>query len=175
MKNTLTFIEIKKIYQDIVAELIRLQARESWAIHPQSIRLTKHKTKYGMACHDGTVFVNQAFLSTSARQLLDATIRHELAHLCVGLDQGHNRVFKRKAKQFKSVFGNHLSSDIKEINQRIGYKYLILAHLENGETIEFKKAHRKSAKYLDYRPKFFRYLSIKGIKVIEFEYLEKGT
>ena len=161
---------IEKKYNEILVELNALQPISHWKIRPQKLKATKHKTKYGMADNNGVVFINQAFVNSSAVELLAATIRHELAHLCVGLQHGHNQVFKAKAKQFQSHFGKHLKPQTDEIHQNIGHKYLLYATFEDHQEIYLRRVHRKHRKYTHYKPSLFKFLTIKGRKVVQFIY-----
>ncbi len=167
---TIDWSYIQQQYQTIFAELIQTEPLTQWQVKPSALRPTRHKTKYGMADVKGVVYINQAFVGTSAINLLDVTIRHELAHLCVGLHQGHNYIFKAKAKQFKAHFGQHLQSETTQVHDSIGYKYILYANLENGDEILFRRVHRKHKKYTHYKAGKFRYLTIKGIKVLSFRY-----
>ena len=161
---------IQQQYLFILDELLVVEPKKNWQVQPQSLQVTKHKTKYGMADRDGVIYINQAFIGTTATNLLDATIRHELAHLCVGLQQGHGAVFKAKAQQFNAHFGKHLKLESAQVHDSIGYKYLLYATFENGEEILFRRVHRKHAKYSRYKAGRFRYLTIKGMKVVSFRY-----
>lgn len=161
---------IQQQYQSILDELQAVEPKNNWWVQPQALHVTKHKTKYGMADRDGVVYINQAFVGTSANNLLNATIRHELAHLCVGLQQGHNSIFKAKALEFKAQFGQHLKLESAQVHDSIGYKYQLFATLENGGEILFRRVHRKHVKYSRYKAGRFRYLTIKGIKVLSFRY-----
>lgn len=163
-----SLIQLK--YNEILVELNSQEAIVGWKVPPQDLKVTKHKTKYGMADINGVVYINQAFINSSAVKLLEATIRHELAHLCVGLQHGHNHIFKAKAKSFKSHFGRHLKSETDEIHQNIGFKYLLYATLENGDEVYLRRAHRKNRKYTNYKPTMFKFLTINGRKVAEFKY-----
>jgi|GEM_PF-674355 len=162
---------IQQQYQVILDELQTLEPVKNWQIQPQEIRATDHKTKYGMADIEGVVYINQAFVGTAANNLLNATIRHEFAHLCVGLQEGHNSIFKAKAHQFKASFGKHLKTESAQVHDSIGYKYLLYATLENGDEILFRRVHRKHTKYTGYKVTQFRYLTIKGVKVLSFKYV----
>ena len=161
---------IEQQYQAILAELLTVEPIKKWSVYPQSLQVTKHKTKYGMADKDGVVYINQAFVGTAAHNLLNATIRHELAHLCVGLQQGHNLIFKAQAQQFKAQFGKQLKPEYEAVHDSIGFKYLLYATLANGDEILFRRVHRKHVKYSQYKVGRFRYLTIKGIKVTAFRY-----
>ncbi len=161
---------IQQQYQCILDELTVLEPLGNWQLKPQQLQPTRHKTKYGMADNKGVVYINQAFVGTTAVNLLDATIRHELAHLCVGLQQGHNAIFKTKAKHFKAHFGKRIQAESVQLHDAIGYKYSLYASLANGEEILFRRVHRKHAKYTQYKAGRYRYLSIKGNKVLSFRY-----
>ncbi len=163
-----TFIEEK--YQEILKELVDYQPVDSWQIKPLRLQATQHKTKYGMADINGVVYINSAFVNSSAETLLDATIRHELAHLCVGLEVGHGPVFKQKAKEFNSFFGRHLKSESAEINRNIGFKYNLYATLSDGQEVLLRKVHRKHRKYTQYKPSMIKYLTLKGQKIKQFTY-----
>ncbi len=161
---------IQQEYQLILDELILSDPLKNWQVPPQALQATNHKTKYGMADRDGVVYINQAFIGTASTELLNVTIRHEFAHLCVGLQHGHDVIFKAKAREFKADFGKHLKLESEQVHESIGYKYLLFAKLENGDEILFRKVHRKNAKYLRYKAGRFRYLTIKGVKVMSFRY-----
>jgi len=161
---------IQQQYHAILDELQVVEPIINWRVQPQALYPTRHKTKYGMADRDGVVYINQAFVGTSANNLLNATIRHELAHLCVGLQQGHNSIFKAKALQFKANFGKHLRLESAQVHDSIGYKYQLYATLADGDEILFRRVHRKHVKYSGYKAGRFRYLTIKGIKVLSFRY-----
>lgn len=161
---------IESRYQSIFDELLLTTPVDLWHIKPSELKPTNHKTKYGMADIKGVIYINEAFIGTDAYQLLNATIRHELAHLCVGIHHGHDNVFKSQAKLFKANFGKHLKKESAELNQSIGYKYKLFATLNNDQVILFRKAHRKHNKYLSYKPKLFNYLTINGHKVLNFYY-----
>jgi len=166
---------IEQDFVKILNDLIKSDPLDQWSIQPRKLAVTQHKTKYGMADLNGVVYINQAFVGTSAVELLAATIRHELAHLCVGLQHGHDQYFKAKAHQFKANFGRHLNAESEQFRANMGYKYRLYARIENPdckspEEILFKRVHRKHSKYLNYKPRRFRYLTIKGRKVIGFRY-----
>ncbi len=162
--------DIQRLYQNILVETQALVSPEHWQIEPSGLQYTNHKTKYGMADIHGMVHINQKFIGSRARQLLAATIRHELAHLCVGLEQGHGVKFKRCAALFKADMKADVAHEKAEIHAAIGHKYLLYAHVENQGELLFRKAHRKHPKYSKYKPKRFSYLTINGHKVLAFRY-----
>ncbi len=163
---------IEQQYQDILSEVSDEEPLSNWAIKPKGLLKTKHKTKYGMADIHGYVYINQAFIGTNSNDLLDATIRHELAHLCVGLQQGHNHVFKAKAQQFKANFRHIDKSQHQQVSANIGYKYELYAQFKDGRQLLLKKVQRKHRKYTHYRPTLFKYLTVQGKKVASFVYQE---
>ena len=167
---TIDWTFIQQRHDEILVELNLIQDITVWQIKPKNLVQTTHKTKYGMADVNGVIHINHAFVGTEAFQLLDATIRHEFAHLCVGLFHGHDATFKAKARQFKAHFGRHLKAESAQVHAAIGYKYRLYATLANGETLLFRWVHRTHAKYMKYKPSMFKYLTIKGQKVISFSY-----
>ncbi len=164
---------IEQQYQIILRELLAQEPLSHWSIKPQGLIKTSHKTKYGMADLKGYVHINHAFIDTTATQLLDATIRHEFAHLSVGLKHGHNQIFKAKAQQFKANFKHIDKSQHQQVSENIGHKYELYAQFKDGSRVLLKKVQRKHKKYTHYRPTLFRHLTIQGKKVISFIYLEK--
>lgn len=161
-------------YHHILHELSAINALDEWSIKPQGLIKTNHKTKYGMADSSGFVHINQAFIGTTSYQLLQATLRHEFAHLCVGLEQKHNARFKTKERQFKANFRTIERSEHQQVLQNIGFKYQLYASLKSGETVLLKQVQRKHQKYTHYKPTLFRYLTIKGQKVLSFHYVERN-
>ncbi len=167
--------DIADLYARLVTELTALQPLSAWQVKPQALRSTSHKTKYGMADADGVVYINRAFVGTRAWRLLELTIRHELAHLCVGLQHGHDRHFKAMSCLFAADFGPEIKTEADEVHAAIGYKYLLYAQLANQPDLLFRRAHRKHPKYLNYKPGRLRYLTIRGAKVQGFYYVEVGV
>ncbi|MFC3193824.1 hypothetical protein ACFODZ_06190 [Marinicella sediminis] len=161
---------IQQRHAACLTETTQLIALPQWVVQPQEVIPTRHKTKYGMADVHGRVHINQAFVGSSAEQLLEATIRHELAHLCVGLEQGHNARFRHMAQLFKAGFHQVSRREKIELHQLIGYKYALYACLVNQQRVCLKKVHRKHRKYTHYKPTLFRYLSFQGVKISHFEY-----
>jgi len=165
-KNTL------QLFESIKRELFLQFPLTEWTIKPGDFLWTKHKTKYGMARFNGDIFINRAFISSTAWQLLDATIRHELAHLYIGLAAGHNADFQATAQLFKSCFKSVPRAEIKQFQEQISYRYKLYAICENGDSILLKKTHRKHAKYTQYKARFFYKLSINGQKIKRFNYID---
>ncbi|MCB1583284.1 MAG: hypothetical protein R3E90_11820 [Marinicella sp.] len=161
---------VEQEYQRIKFELETIEPLYKWSISPKGILKTTHKTKYGMADRQGNVHINQAFINTTSYELLEATIRHEFAHLCVGLQHGHDAVFKAKAQQFEAHFRSINKSQHQQISNNIGHKYELYASFKDGEELLLKKVQRKHKKYTQYKPTVFHYLTINGKKIVAFNY-----
>lgn len=166
----ITHNNTEQLFERIKKDLLLIFPVKDWQIKPRELQWTKHKTKYGMAGHHGVVYINEAFVETTAWQLLEATLRHELAHLYIGLAAGHNAYFHDTATLFKSCFKTIPNEEIKQFHYQIGYRYKLYAIFENGDVVLIKKTHRKHAKYTQYKPRLFYSLSIKGQKIIRFNY-----
>lgn len=163
---------IEQQYHSILMELYAFEPLQLWSIEPKGVLKTKHKTKYGMADLTGYIHINQAFVGTTATQLLNATIRHELAHLCVGLQHGHNGVFKAKEAQFGADFKSISRQQYQQFSNNIGHKYELYACFKDGQSVLLKKVQRRHRKYTQYKPTIFKYLTIKGRKIKSFFYRE---
>ena len=167
--------DIEQTHDSLLDELLQEVPLSAWQHPPQGIKPSKHKTKYGMADLAGWVHINQAFIGTECWDLLEATIRHELAHLCVGLQCGHDARFKAMERRFNAVFGAHLQTQAKQLHNAIGHRYLLFAELVDGSEVLLKRVHRRHRKYSHYRPRMFRYLTVGGQKVQRFRYQPVGT
>ena len=162
---------INNAYQSSLKHVSDLVPVSQWVVKPVNWLLTDHKTKYGMADVHGQVHINQAFIGSEATDLLNSTIRHELAHLCVGLEQGHNRRFKTAERLFQADFKAVPAAQIKQFHERIGHTWALYACFTDRPKVLLKKVHRKHRKYTEYRPGMFRYLMYKGQKISGFEYV----
>lgn len=166
----MTFEMIEDEYRQALEHCCRVKPLQQWSVQPTRIALTRHKTKYGIATSRGEVFVSQAFISTGAINKLRSTLRHELAHLAVGLVHGHNSVFKQCA----SAFGANDKvepAEIQALDKAIGYKWLLRAHLVDGQTVDMGRVHRRHKKYAFYTPRRRVFMTIKDVVVQRFEYV----
>ncbi|MCX7544668.1 hypothetical protein [Marinicella gelatinilytica] len=141
---------INESFHRILNELFLLVPSNEWKILPRGHRLTRSKTKYGMADSTGIIHINQLFINTDYRQLFEAVLRHEFAHLCIGLNEGHNEIFKNCELLFKGHLTVTCREQAKLYSQLIAYKYQLLAVLDNGREVAVKNAHRKHRKYTHY-------------------------
>lgn len=162
---------IADAYYRVLDEVSKVLTLAKWHMQPVGIGFTTEKTKYGMATPDGMVLINRVFIDSTAYTKLEFTLRHEFAHLAVGLHNHHNRRFQKMERVFGVDPAVDLSEEIAEIQSRIDFKYTVFAHLESGEVRNLGGVHRKTKKYSDY-PNGSRYtMSIEGIRVLRFEYL----
>ncbi|MFL0804891.1 MAG: hypothetical protein K6L81_14335 [Agarilytica sp.] len=166
-------IDLNVIHEEYDIALNHCRAvlsENKWVVQPAAIELTRHKTKFGMASSKGVVYVNVGFIGTHAISKLRNTLRHELAHLAVGLAEGHNAIFKHCALAF-GVSKEVPKSEIQAFEQSVGYKWQLIAHLVDGRTVEMGRVHRRHKKYSTYTHKRWRYMVIKDTAVKRFEYV----
>ena len=158
-------------YQTALESVTKIIPLSQWKILPNAIELHSHHGKYGQATSDGTVLIYQGFLGTKAHNRLSHTVRHELAHLCVGLEQHHNRVFRHVEVAF-GCSTQDLEGEEIEIQANIPYKWVVIAHLENGQAVEVGGVHRKTKKWADYHTQDKRTDRLKGIVVSRYEFVK---
>lgn len=118
-----------------------------WTQSPLKVELTT-KYVYGLA-KDGVVYISKAFIGTTAYTALRITLRHELAHFAVGVENGHNKLFKRCLSAFNGD-RDMPESEIKQIQNNVSYKWQVYAHLSNGERRHVSRVHRKTQRYSKY-------------------------
>jgi hypothetical protein len=162
---------IEDDYRRIRQELFTLISPDCWDITPHKWCLTTAKTKYGLADSKGVIHINHRFIGTPYQSLMEAVLRHEFAHLCVGLAQGHNKHFKHCEHLFKAKFDGHVILQAQAFGQLINYKYQLVAVLANGQIIKLKKTHRKHRKYTGYQYKFYRALYYHQQAIKKFKYI----
>ena len=164
----ITIDKIENEYQTALQQCSALVPLTSWAHPPQSVGLTDHKTKYGMATHDGRVLISKAFLGTNAITKLRNTLRHELAHLAVGLRHGHNRVFKRCAILFNALQPVS-KAELDAVHNNTTYKWKLIAHFFDGSSKDLGGVHRRSKRFSEY-PRNGRQMLVEGELVAKFEF-----
>ncbi len=164
----ITFDVIKREYRAALTECYALLPREHWAITPRDVGTTNHKTKYGLATCKGMVLVGEILIGTHAIISLRNTLRHELAHLAVGLEHKHDRVFRRCAAAFNANLPVS-REEIKEIEANISYKWKLIAHMKNGTIRDLGGVHRRTKVYLEY-PRNGRRMTVDGELVTRFEF-----
>ena len=98
-------------------------------------------------------------------QLFD-TIKHELAHLYVGIQEGHNEKWQHMARYMgaKPERATRANDDIQRATQP---PWLLVATLSSGKIVKCKMAYKRTFKYLE-RPRAY---SINGETVQRFEWV----
>ncbi len=168
--NALTPNLIANEYDNALIDCSNKCALDQWVHQPVGMDFTQHKTKYGMVTRDGQVLINRAFIGTQSIVQLRNTLRHELAHLAVGLDQHHNRLFKYYERLFCAREPVDESEWV-EFRNNIPFKWQLRAHLMDGRMRDIGFAHRRSRAYLNY-PNNQRVYFIEKTKIKYFEYIQ---
>jgi len=142
-------------------------ALKYWSVKPNRFGLKDLKTAYGRAGSNGNIEINSAFIGTTAINTLIDTINHELAHLIIGLHNGHNRKFKQLERAMNKgvIIGDN--ENIQIIEKIYPLK---LYAITDREKILLGHRHKRSAKFTKY-DSFYRPLIIKGQIIKRFEYL----
>ncbi|WP_045861603.1 SprT family zinc-dependent metalloprotease [Teredinibacter purpureus] len=170
MKITKEYISTR--YETILLELADIIPIEKWSVPPKGLGYTTKKTAYGLATPDGDVLINELFLDTTATTKLDMVIRHEFSHMAIGLHHHHNKRFRRVESLFGVDHSIDIEEELKQINLKINFKYTLLAHLEDGAVIDIGGVHRKTKRYTEYKR---GYMSIKGVAIDHFEFIENSV
>ena len=166
----ITFEYICQEYERALKACCEKIPLKQWAHKPVGVKLTRHKTKYGMANSRGEVFISEAFLNTQANTKLKNTMRHELAHLAAGLWHGHSRVFK----SVEILFGARAAvakQEVDEVHNNISFKWELIAHLSDGRSLSLGGRHRKSKSFTHY-PDNKRLMTVDGVPVKYFSFIE---
>jgi hypothetical protein len=175
-KNNITLACIELEFKSSLKHCAQLIPLTRWHSIPEKTGLHTHVSKYGLAvARTGEILFHKAFLATESRNQLRATMRHELTHFCVGLEHNHDKVFKRVCNWFSDDV-QVPQSEIDAITGHIKFKWQIKAHMAGGETVELGGVHRKTKIYTHYPgPKKGAFMSIKGVRVERFEFIEAGS
>jgi hypothetical protein len=165
---------VKKAYCEALEFAMSLIPADKWSISPSGLLIHSHHGKYGMASPQGEVLIYQGFIGTNATNKLKATILHELAHLCVGLHNHHNRLFKRIERLFcQNLDPCLVERDKDEVISKINYKWQVIAHMADGSAKDLGGVHRKTKRWAEYSAFSSNTRdSIKGIPVLKYEFIE---
>jgi hypothetical protein len=137
----------------VIREVDRaLQGYPVWA-HPfAGLEYTRARRLYGQARSDGRILISRQFLGTAALADLEDTVRHEIAHLIVGLGKRHGPQWKRVAASLGAQPRASGRSADAVLHRRISDAPLrLIAVLRDGTELEIKTAHRRHRGYLEYR------------------------
>lgn len=162
---------IEEHFIEEINNAIQIIPSSMWVHSPKpKIIYSDSKINLGLASTCGQVSINHRFIGTQAVRLLKNTIRHELAHLIVGVDQGHNKRFKKLA-MLLDVKRPEAFEELKEIESKISYKYTVIAHMVDGENVLIGGVHRKTAKYTRYNEQQAKNMYIDKRAISKFEFV----
>lgn len=65
-----------------------------------------------------------------------------------------------------------LSGDCEQIMNNIGYKYSVIAHLEDGNKYELGGVHKKTKKYTEYPRNGVLNMKVNGVRIYRFEFMD---
>ncbi|MEE4280017.1 MAG: SprT-like domain-containing protein [Halieaceae bacterium] len=148
-----------------------------WA-HPfAGLELNRARRTYGQAHRDGRIVISSVFLGTTALADLEDTVRHEIAHLVVGIAERHGPRWRRVAKRLGATPRASGRSQAEDLGQRMDdAPYTLVAVLESGEECEVKPVFRRSRRYVAYRlGKGGACYRFRGSKVSRFYYRERSA
>ncbi len=154
-----------------------LELYPDWA-HPfAGLSFNRARRCYGQAHRDGRIVISKVFIGTDALDDLEDTVRHELAHLIVGIDQRHGTAWRRVAKRLGAeprARGRAVSPDL--ASRMDDAPFTLVAVLESGEERELKPAYRRSRRFTEYRhsPRGRSY-AVAGQTVKRFYYAERRS
>lgn len=137
----------------VLRELDRaLDAFPRW-VHPfAGLSFNNARRSYGQAHRDGRMMISRLFLGTTALGDLEDTVRHEFAHLIVGIDQKHGPRWKRTALALGAVPRATGRSRAPDLQARMeDAPFTLVAVLASGEERALKPAFRRSRALIAYR------------------------
>ena len=157
----LTAEDMRSLTADEVQRAQALYPR--WAHPYRSLSLSRARRILGQAHSDGQVMLSTVFLGTLAHDDLRDTIRHELAHLIVGIRARHGPRWREVAAALGAEPRAGAGARSEELRDRMDdAPWSLVAVLADGSEVELRKAYRRSPQYLNYRlnHRRFSYLSI---------------
>jgi len=161
----------------VLREVDRALALYPTWVHPfAGLSFNRARRTYGQAHRDGRIVLSSVFLGTAALGDLEDTVRHELAHLIVGIDQRHGPAWRQVAKRLGATPRATGRSQAPDLAQKMeAAPYTLMAVLASGEEREVKPVFRRSKRYLDYRYRVRgRNYIIAGQTVLRFYYADRG-
>lgn len=168
----LTINDINQMLGEEIEKASLIYPIQAWSHPPIStVNLYSSKTELGLASTFGQISINKLFIGTDAVSLLRNTIAHEISHLIVGVNQGHNQRFKYAASRL-NVKSNSDFPELDVIKSKINYKYTVVAHLRGGEVVNLGGVHRKTRKYTDYNEQPRKNIKVQSVPVEWFEFIE---
>ncbi|GAB5412620.1 MAG: hypothetical protein Cons2KO_02230 [Congregibacter sp.] len=122
-------------------------------VHPFThLKISRARRSYGHAHQDGHMAISDNFIGTTAREDLLDTIRHEFAHLIVGIRHKHGPRWRAAAASLGAIPKASGRSRGEDLHQRMNDAPLtLIAVMQSGEERVMKRVFRRSRRYLDYR------------------------
>lgn len=141
--------------------------------HPLKNVIVNHRLKrsLGRASSLGRIEISGYFVGLEANdenivQLVD-TVLHELAHLYVGIKQGHNKTWQNVANYF-GASTERLATPQGDLKKATQPPWLLVATLSSGRVVKCKTAYKRTFKYLDHPHAY----DIGGEPVKKFEWVK---
>lgn len=167
---------IRQLDRKIRAEVDDIYSMNFWA-HPywKTTIGTRSGRALGTASSSGEICISKAFIGGTSYEALEDTLRHEYAHLAVGVYEKHGNKWREMAQLFgatpkaRSKHKEHLC-ELTQAQLERSYKYTLVAHLEDGTSRALKGVNRRQRARLEYKPKMFSYYRIGDLKIIKFTY-----
>jgi hypothetical protein len=147
-------------------------------VHPfAGLELNRARRSFGQAHRNGRLVISRVFLGTRALEDLEDTVRHEIAHLIVGIDERHGRRWRAVARRLGAQPRASGRSRAEDLGRRMDdAPYTLVAVLESGAVHDLKPAYRRSRSYLDYRAGHGgREYRFRGERVSRFLYRPRST
>ena len=123
-----------------------------WA-HPfRKLAFSHARRVLGQAHSDGTMKLSRVFIGTTAHEDLVDTIRHEIAHLVVGLRAGHGAAWRRAAAALGAIPRAGARAGDPELLARMDdAPWDLVAELADGSEVVLRASYRRARQYRDYR------------------------
>ncbi|UKA04856.1 hypothetical protein [Photobacterium damselae] len=177
--SIITEQHIVSIYNNTLSELSNILPVSKWKVTPRSLVVEDLGNNLGLACPNGEIKITSKYIGTTAKESLKETIAHEFSHFIVGLNHGHDKLFKRILDS--TIY--RLGIDLKLVEEQKflvaknrNFKWSIFATLEDGTRLFFGFAKVKNKKYSQYHlnPNLLwaEQDGNYGKKIHSFEYIE---
>ncbi|MFK7829873.1 MAG: SprT-like domain-containing protein [Congregibacter sp.] len=121
-------------------------------VHPfSSLEFNNSRRTFGQAHQDGKVVLSNSFIGTCASEDLVDTVRHEFAHLIVGIRQKHNVRWRMAAASLGARPKATGRSKAEDLHERMtDAPFTLIAVMLNGDERVMRQVFRRSKRYLDY-------------------------
>jgi hypothetical protein len=176
-------VEPPRLDRTMISVVVLREVDRALALFPDwthpfaGLDLNRARRSFGQAHRDGRIVISSVFVGTGALEDLEDTVRHEIAHLIVGIDERHGPRWRRVAKRLGAVPRASGRSRARDLGERMDdAPWMLVAVLDSGAQHELKPAWRRSRSYLEYRAgrggREYRY---RGQRVSHFLYRCRST